>query len=401
MSWDYLVNAISNIHNKGVRSWLTMTGIFIGIAAVVSLISLGQGLNEALIGQFEAMGSDIIFVLPGTGFGGPPGSEGTFDDHDLKLVRDTLGVEEVLPMVTKLARVEFGDEVKYPFVSGMPPKELVSIFGNLPTFQAETGRQLRPTDRYKVLVGNMFASGDVFEKKVKVGDKLIIEGQKFKIIGIITPIGNPEDDSQVIMPLEPAQEIFKTEEFAAFMVRSKEAFDVEKVSDTIQKRMRDDRDQDPGEENFLVQSSASLMDTVGGVLDVVNYVLFGIAGISLVVGGVGIMNTMYTSVLERTNEIGVMKAIGARNSDILKIFMIESGLLGLVGGAIGVVLGLAMSKTVEYGAAAANWEILQASVSAELIIGAMAFSCIVGTLSGVLPARQASKLKPVDALRYE
>ena len=143
-------------------------------------------------------------------------------------------------------------------------------------------------------------------------------------------------------------------------------------------------------------------NSFNNIFAVVQGVLVGIAGISLLVGGVGIMNTMYTSVLERTKEIGTMKAIGAKNSHILFLFLVESGLLGLAGGLIGVIIGLGMAKGTEYAATAyIGSPLLQASMDPLIIFGALSFSFIVGTLSGVLPALQASKLKPVDALRYE
>jgi len=144
------------------------------------------------------------------------------------------------------------------------------------------------------------------------------------------------------------------------------------------------------------------METFSNIFGIVQGVLVGIAAISLLVGGIGIMNTMYTSVLERTKEIGTMKAIGAKNSDILQIFLFESGLLGLVGGAIGVALGAGLGKGVQYAAAILlDSDLLQASITLPLVLGALTFSFLIGSLSGIFPAMQAAKLKPADALRYE
>ncbi len=143
------------------------------------------------------------------------------------------------------------------------------------------------------------------------------------------------------------------------------------------------------------------MESFQVILNIIQIFLIGIAAISLVVGGIGIMNTMYTSVLERTKEIGIMKSIGAKNSDILIIFLIESGILGLIGGLIGIILGMSFSKLIELGAKLAGYGMIQVSFPLLLILGTLLFSFLIGTISGVLPARQASKLKPVDALRYE
>jgi len=174
------------------------------------------------------------------------------------------------------------------------------------------------------------------------------------------------------------------------------------VAERIEKKMRKERDEEEGEESFAVSTSEQILETFGSILDVVSAILIGIAAISLLVGGIGIMNTMYTSVLERTKEIGTMKAIGARNKDILLIFLFESGLIGLIGGIIGLTIGMGISKAVEY--AIVNFysiALLKITFDPLLIIGVLAFSFIVGSFAGVLPAIQASRLKPVDALRHE
>jgi len=163
--------------------------------------------------------------------------------------------------------------------------------------------------------------------------------------------------------------------------------------------MRRDHDVKEGEEDFTVTTSIQLIEGFNNILDVVQIVLIGIAAISLFVGGVGIMNTMYTSVLQRRKEIGVMKSIGATNTDILMIFLFESGILGIIGGVFGVIFGLMLSKGVEIAASLAGVDILKAYVSIPLVIGALLFSFIIGALSGFMPAKQASKLQPVDALR--
>ena len=179
-------------------------------------------------------------------------------------------------------------------------------------------------------------------------------------------------------------------------------FNPDIVAEDIEEALRDERDERIGQETFSVQSFSQLLETFTDIFAVVQAVLIGIAAISLIVGGIGIMNTMYTSVLERTKEIGIMKAVGARNRDIFLIFLIESGLLGLVGGIIGILLGIGIGKGVEYLAASQlGTPFLQAIFGFPLILSALAFSFIIGAASGVLPAMQAARLKPADALRYE
>ena len=174
------------------------------------------------------------------------------------------------------------------------------------------------------------------------------------------------------------------------------------MAEDIEEELRDERNEKEGQETFSVQSFSQLLETFTDIFAVIQAVFVGIAAISLVVGGIGIMNTMYTSVLERTKEIGTMKAVGAKNSDIFKIFLFESGLLGLVGGTIGILMGMGIAKSVEYIAMIQlGSPFIKAVFGLPLIIGALTFSFLVGTISGVLPAMQAAKLKPADALRYE
>ncbi len=402
MIGEYFTLAIKNITKKGVRSWLTMFGIFVGIAAVVSLISLGQGMEDAVMDQFSQMGFDTVMIMPGSSWGTSFGSVKLSDD-DEKLVKNVRGVDELAPMISKLSKVTFKKEVAYTFVSGVPYDDRFSVFENMQGLNLKAGNKPGPNEKTKVLIGYLMAKGDVFEnKEVQVGDKIDIEGTEFKVAGILSKIGNEQDDSQILIPIDTAKDVFNEDGYDAFMAKTKQGFDPAEVAEDIRYRMRRDRDQKVGEEDFNVQTSEQLMESVGGVLSAVSSVLVGIAMISLMVGGIGIMNTMYTSVLERTAEIGVMKAIGARNQDIKMMFLVESGVLGVVGGVVGVMIGLAMSKTVEYYASISlKNEMLQASMAPELIIGAIGFSFIVGCISGVFPAMRAAKLKPVEALRYE
>ena len=398
---DYTRLALTGIKQKGIRSLLTMMGIFIGIAMVVSLISLGEGLQNAMLEQFEMMGTNVIMVMPGAGIESMFGSAVPVTEHDVDVIKKTRGVDVVGGLVTKIAKVEYKDEIKYSWVSGFPQDEGRKIIEDMQQMKIETGRDLREGDKYKAIVGYMMAHGDVFEKEVNVGDNIMINDQEFEVVGSLERIGNPDDDSSALIPLETAKELFETDEYIMIMARAKDGFDSEVVAENIKEELREDRDLEEGDENFAVQTMEQMKDSYMIVIDLVRIFLVGLAAISLLVGGVGIMNTMYTSVIERTSEIGVMKAIGAKNSDVMSIFLIESGILGAVGGIIGCAIGLGISKSVELAVKTQGIEYLVASTSPVIIFGAIAFAFVVGALSGALPARQAAKLKPVDALRYE
>jgi len=398
---DYFKFAFKNLRTRKTRTWLTMLGIFIGIAAVVSLISLGQGLQAAINEQFEMMGTDKIMVTPGGGFFGiGAGAELTKDD--MEVVKDVRDVEAVTEMLYKIAKVEFNDEIKYTFVTGIPLDENKKIIDDMQGFGIEIGRDLEEGDKYKAHITYLINRGEFFEEPVTTKDKILIEDQEFRVIGSYARIGNPQDDSSVMIPIETARELFdEPDKVDVVMVQVRDGADPDEVAEDIKEELRDYRDVEEDEEDFSVITYLDIIDIFNSIFGIVQLVVIGIAAISLIVGGIGIMNTMYTAVLERTNEIGVMKAIGGKNSDVLLIFLLESGTLGLAGGVIGVGLGIGFSKLVELVAVATGNDLLKAYFPWYLIVGALAFSFIVGTLSGILPARKAANLKPVDALRYE
>jgi len=402
---DHFFLAFSNLKRRGLRSWLTMIGIFIGIAAVVGLISLGQGLQAAINDQFEQLGKDKIMIQSKTI--GPPGSASSekliLTTKDLETIKNVRGVENVVGILMKTSVLSFKDESKITIAIGINPEE-ISLFSQMQSFKIIDGRDLKKGDGFKAIVGyNNAIDGKIWKGAVQVGSTIEIEGVEFKVVGILGKTGDPYNDGGIYVPKETLREVLNVQdEESEIIAKTQSGFNPSDVADAIKRKLRQERDEKEDQETFSVQTSEQLLTTFTNIFGIVQAVLVGIAAISLVVGGIGIMNTMYTSVLERTKEIGTMKAVGAKNSDILQIFLFESGLLGLVGGTIGIALGIGLGKSVEYIAKIAlGTDLLRASISFPLIAGALTFSFLIGTLSGVLPAMQASKLKPVDALRYE
>ncbi|MEM4240330.1 MAG: ABC transporter permease [Candidatus Woesearchaeota archaeon] len=401
---DYLVIAFGSMRKRFLRTSLTMLGIFIGIAAVVSLISLGQGMQDAINAQFAGIGSDKIIVQAATAGMGPPGANvaGSIGRHDLDLVKRTAGVKTAFGRLLRSVSAEYQGETENLFVASMPdeePDRQLSIDTN--TLKVEQGRMLKMADRGKIIVGNNVWAGKRFEKDITIGSKILLNGRQFEVIGLMPKIAL-NIDMAVFMNEEDAREILdEKESFSMIAAQVMQNEDINKVAERIERAMRRDRHLKEGYEDFTVQTSQELIDSVNTILGVVQAVFVGIALISLLVGGIGIMNTMYTAVLERKRDIGIMKAVGARNSDVMLIFLLESGLLGMAGGAIGIVIGMALSKSVEVIATGVIGNLIQASFPWYLIVGALAFSFIVGMVSGALPARQASRLPPVEALRGE
>ncbi len=340
---DHFFLAFSNLRRRGLRSWLTMIGIFIGIAAVVGLISLGQGLQGAINEQFEQLGKDKIMIQSKSL--GPPGSASSgkliLTTKDLEAIKSVRGVENVVGILMKTSVLSFKDESKITFAIGINPED-ISLFSTMQSFKIIDGRDLKKGDGYKAVVGyNNAVDGKIWKKGVQIGSTIEVEGIEFKVIGILGKSGDPYNDAGIYVPKETLREISNAkDEESEIIAKTQNGFNPSDVADAITRKLRQERDEKKDQETFSVQTSEQLLTTFTNIFGIVQAVLVGIAAISLVVGGIGIMNTMYTSVLERTKEIGVMKAIGARNSDILLIFLIESGMLGLVGGLIGIGLGI-------------------------------------------------------------
>jgi putative ABC transport system permease protein len=399
---DYFIIAFGSLRKRFLRTSLTMIGIFIGIAAVVALISLGQGMQDAINQQFASVGADKVIVQGASAGFGPPGQDtsGIVDDHDLGIVRKVAGVSRAAGRLLRSVTIEYADQTTTSFAASLPEepedRDLVVEANNL---KVAHGRLLKAADRKKTMVGNNYWARKEFDKPVEVGAKLLVNGVQFEVVGLLQKIGAGRDDSIVINEEDLRELLSEPDQFSAVVAQAAEGEIPAQVADRISRALRRDRHQKEGFEDFTVETSEELIGAINTILGVVQAVFVGIALISLLVGGIGIMNTMYTSVLERTRDIGVMKAIGARNRDVLGLFLIESGMLGLAGGVIGVLIGMALSKTVEIAAQGFIGNVLQASFPWTLILGALAFSFVVGVISGVFPARQASKLPPVEALR--
>jgi putative ABC transport system permease protein len=402
---DYVSYGLKNITKRRLRSWLTMIGIFIGIAAVVSLISLGQGLQKAIQDQFQSLGADKLIVqAKGGGFGSIGTTPSKLTKQDVEKIKRTNGVETAVGVNFNAALIEFDNEQVVYLVFGMPAEQKDQrVVEQLNAYKVIEGRDLQKSDTGKVVAGYRYAHNDVFRRNLRLGDKLTVNGKEFEIIGFMDKIGSEQDDSVLYITQNDFESLFQPGDTHDYIyVQAGTGINPADLIAPVEKSLRKSRGVKEGQEDFEVQTFQDLLNSYLTIFNIVQAVIIGIAGISLLVGAIGIMNTMYTAVLERTKEIGVMKAIGAKNSDILLIFLIESGFLGLAGGIIGILIGMGISKSVEIlGTQMLGTTLLYAYFPAWLILGALAFSIIVGTLSGLLPAKQAASLQPVDALRYE
>jgi len=406
MIGDYVSLSISNIRHRRKRSLLTVIGIFIGIAAITGLIAIGNGLQAAVEQQFESLGKDKITVLSSTGFASSPFasevSANPLTNADVETVEKTRGVALAAGILMKTASAEVENENRIVVVLGYPLDEKRKLFEEFGGYEVVEGRKLRGTDGRKVVLGGYAADG-LFKKKIRVGENVQVQGNQYGVVGIFKKTGDRFNDGTIFMPLETMRKDFDKKELVSMIFAQASAGEEPlQAAERVRERLAKQRGENDGQESFSVSTAEQLGEAFKSIFGIVQSVVLGLAAISLVVGAVGIMNTMYTSVLERTKEIGIMKAVGARNSDILTLFLIESGTLGMIGGLLGVSVGFALSKIVEILAQQAlGTDLLKTSFPLELAAGAILFSFLVGAISGVLPALQAAKLKPVEALRYE
>jgi putative ABC transport system permease protein len=400
MITDFISLAARNILHRKRRSLLTVVGIFIGIAAVVALVSLGQGLQNSVEAEFENIGSNTLFISPGSQFGGADTPRLT--ENDLVAVRSAREIDQAAGIVFSTTVAEHKDEQGLVTVLGTPTDETQELVENSWALTIEEGRRTRSTDTSNIVVGSTVAN-TVFGEEIGLRSQITVNGEEFRVVGILESTGDPGVDQAAILPLPVAREVVDKEddEYDQIFGSVQNGFTPSEAKEEVEKELRNTRNVDEDEEDFTVSTQEDLLDSFNSILSVVRGVVIGIASISLLVGGVGIMNTMYTSVTQRTREIGVMKAIGAKNEQILAIFLFESGIIGLIGGIIGVIAGLGMSTAAALAATQATGIQITPYFGPELIGGALLFSFIVGMISGVFPARQAAKLQPADALRYE
>ncbi len=403
MIQDYFTLAVRNLRKKKLRSSLTILGIFISIATIFILISLSLGLDSAIKEQFRILGTDKFFIMP-KGQAGAPGAGGAVEltTKDIDVIEKVAGVKAVSYYTAANAKIEFNDEARYFMVAGFPLDSADLLIESV-NYKIDEGRFLKKGDIGKIMIGSQYKYNNFYKRPVATGDKITINGQDFKVVGILQSVGNPSDDQLVYMSIDDFRILFNTgDRVDQIIVQIKPGEDMTKVSEAVKKKLMSFRGVKEKTIDFSVMTPEELLSSFGIVLNIITTFLLGVAGISLLVGSIGIANTMYTSVLERTKEIGVMKAIGAKNSDILYIFVIESGLLGLVGGGIGILVGMVVGKIIEYIAVTQlGTNLLRVAFPWYLIVGCLLFAFIVGSLSGLLPARQGSGLKPANTLRYE
>jgi putative ABC transport system permease protein len=394
MIQDYLKIVLMNLWQRKLRSSLTVLAIVIGVASIVALITISQSLQSSIEGQFNVLGANKLIIMPSSSSGAPNLYSG-LNTKDVDALERVSELTDIVPFLLKSDVMTFQKEDKrMPYMLGVPSNDaelLVKDYG----IELDRGRFFS-ADGDQIVIGPLVAE-ELFKNQLSINSRVEIAGRKFTVVGILKSIGNPQDDSNVYMPLSTMRELYNDKTSVSEIEATvKAGIDVNEAAAKAKAALKKVRD----EKEFEVFTSAQLLSQLGSILAIVQGVLVSIAAISLLVGGVGIANVMYTTVMQRTREIGIMKAVGAKNSTILALFIMEAGLIGFAGGIVGIALGILIAKLVEIVAANSGWTVFKVSISPGVIIFGLAFSVIVGMISGALPARQAAGLKPVDALRF-
>jgi putative ABC transport system permease protein len=397
--------ALGALRANKLRSFLTMLGVVIGVAAVIAMVALGRGAQQSVNERIAALGTTLLTVTPGQIFGrgvasGTDRARLTIDDAEALAERGR-HITAVQPEMSGQAQVQYG--------SANANTSIVGTTANYPEVRRYTvaaGRMFTDAEnaasqRVAVVGAAVLQNLNVSTPEALVGEAIRIKGIQFTVAGVLaekgqgSAFGNPDD--QVLIPINTARfRVLGSDRIRSISVLAPSESMIPQTMAEIQSILRREHRLRPGrEDDFSIRSQSDFLSTLGETTQTFTFLLAGIAAVSLLVGGIGIMNIMLVSVTERTREIGVRKALGATRRTILLQFLIEAVVLCLFGGTVGVLLGAAGAYTLSQVAA---WN---ASVSMGSVVLAFAFSALVGVVFGVWPARRAAKLDPIVALRYE
>jgi len=407
-AWESARIALESLRSNKLRTFLTMLGIIIGVWSVVSLLAIGNGAQRAIIEQVEGIGTNLLTVLPGQQRGpNPTGSTTPLTLEDAEAIRRAIPeVLHVAPGFQGSAKIVVGSVSRDVKVFGATAE--YAVVRNLGltsgTFITE---QMDESARAVIVLGNTLAR-DIFGSSNPIGERVRLNGQAFRVVGVLAPSGGlSNEDGAAFVPLTTAYRTLfgaraattSSYRVSNILLQARSSDEVDFAQQRIEQFMRQRRGlASTGEEdNFTVFSQASLLTAFSTVTTTLTVFLGAIAGISLLVGGIGVMNIMLVSVTERTKEIGLRKAVGAKRRDILQQFLVEALALSILGGLIGLLLGYVTALLVGY----FFGEYIVPIVTPGAVLLAVTFSAAVGLFFGIYPAQRAARLNPIQALRYE
>ncbi|MBN2043822.1 MAG: ABC transporter permease [Anaerolineales bacterium] len=402
-----IIEALESLASNKLRSGLTILGIVIGVAAVIAMLAVGRGAEAEITGSIEGIGTNLIFVFRG-------GDEDVRNPKPLTLgdaeaMADPFAapsVAAVAPMLQGNAEITFSGESTSASLVGVTPD--YSYVRNWTVTEGSFIEEGHLLGRSSVVVLGVDVAEELFGRKSGlVGETVRIEGQPFRVIGVMEEKGGGSfgsEDNVALVPMTTAQARLLRRSTAdrvdIIMVSAIDADSVDQAGIEISDILRARHRTAIGQDDFSVMNQKDFLETAATITNVITIFLGGVAGISLLVGGIGIMNIMLVSVIERTREIGLRKAMGARKRDIMTQFLVESSLLSLFGGIFGIILGWGIATIVSKIAAASGTP-LTSQIGIDSVLLATIFSTAVGLFFGLYPANRAASLEPVEALRYE
>lgn len=409
----YLKMGLNMLVHSKLRSWLTIIGIVIGIGSVVGILSLGDAMQEQVQSRLSEMDLTKITISPGYSKassnmpGGPGGGgrgEGTttdveLTDTDIAALRGLNNISYIEGEISGSVPVIYAAQNATLSITGVDPQ----VWQYMTTLKTQSGRLLEPSDKYVAVIGSGVASG-IYDQDIGVNQVITVNGKAVRVVGILSEEG--EGDRGIYMPIDGAVTLIDDAQngvYDSITVKAKSEDAVDNLTeDIVDKLMISRHIVNDDDRDFSVSASKSMAESVTEMTSSMTLFLSAIAAVSLLVGAVGIANTMFTSVLEKTKEIGTMKAIGAKNRDILMIFLFNSAMVGLVGGILGDILGACVSTLFPMlGLQMMGGGSSSVYFAPDLMAMGLVLAVLIGVISGVVPAYRASKLKPVDALRYE
>jgi len=401
-----VATAIEALNANKLRSLLTMLGIIIGVGAVIIMISLGRGASASVAQRLQGLGTNLLTITPGSArnFGvvrQGSGSSPTLNEADAKAIQNEIaGLNGVSPVINQGLQAVYNNTNWSTRAQGVYPD-----YFQIQNWQIQAGQAVTDQDEQQgrsvavigqVVLENLFGNGTAgsAQPEAAIGQTIRLRNVPFQVVGVLASKSQEQDDV-ILVPFSTAQRRLNSQTFVGqIVVQVADA----KQMDTVQAEISDllrERHRIKSQDDFTVRNLNSIVQTAQGVTQTLTLLLSGVAAVSLLVGGIGIMNIMLVSVTERTREIGIRSAIGARAKDILTQFLIEAVSLSTVGGVIGIMLGIAGSFAVSR---LAKWNTI---IAPESIVLAFAFAAAVGIFFGYYPARKASQLDPIEALRYE
>jgi len=400
---DVFAYSVRSLRSSSLRSMLTVIGVVVGVITIVVIASISEGVQREITQQLESFKPNMMIVIPINLEGSARSFTGPISAATGKLYQRDAEAISAIPGVRSIGRANYGRvPITFKDKGVIAPVYAIdrSYYDQYSDyFKIGEGRMFEDWEKHVVVLGNDAAKKMFGRQEVRVGNVIKINGIDYRVVGVLERIGtslSEQDDNVIFVPFDDGNELFGGQlaknEIFMISIEADEGADIQEIKEAIERKLIAYHKTTADEKDFSVMTADYIKETVGSILSILNLSLLAVTIIASIVGGIGVANTMFMAVLERTREIGVLKAIGATERDITSMFIIESGIIGLLGGVIGLLIGIGLLEVAGL-FAVPFW------VRLRVIALAFVFSAVISVVAGYVPARQAAKLDPVEALR--